>query len=182
MNKKLIALGVTHVLQGLGADLRHPDFKETPERVARMYMEILKPPKFRWSKFPHRGYSEMIIHSGHKTWSFCPHHLLPIEMEISIGYIPRSKGYLPGLSKVPRLAEVMSRRLVLQEQVAVDIVDEMMKKLKLLGCGCFIKGRHLCVEMRGVKSEELVTTSALRGVFLEKPEVRLEFFSLMNRS
>jgi GTP cyclohydrolase I len=178
MNRRQVALGITYILQGLGADLRHPDFKDTPDRVARMYAEILRPPRFKWSKFPHRGYSEMIVHSGHKVWSFCPHHLLPVGMEVAVGYIPRSKGYVAGFSKVPRLVESKARRLVLQEQVAVDIVEELMKKLKLLGAGCFIRGRHLCMEMRGVKSDGVVMTSALRGVFLEKAEVRQEFFEL----
>lgn len=179
MNRHQIALGVTHILQGLNVDLKDPNFKRTPERVAKMYEEVLKPPKFGWSKFPSSGFSEMVVMHGHKVFSFCPHHLLPVEMKISIGYIPRSKGYIAGLSKVPRLADKIARRLVLQEVISVDIVDAMMKNLKLLGCGCIVIARHMCLAMRGVETEGLVTTSALRGVFLEKPAVRQEFFNLV---
>jgi len=121
----------------------------------------------------------MIVLNGHHVWSFCPHHLLPVEMQVSVAYIPKSTSRLPGLSKVPRLIEHKARRLVLQEAVAVDIVDTMMNKLRLLGCACFIKGRHMCMTMRGVKTASIVTTSALRGVFLTKPEVRQEFLNLI---
>lgn len=179
MNRKLVQIGVLNILQGLGVDIKHPDFKETPQRVARMYEEVLNGKKFRWSKFPCLGYNEMVVHVGHHTYGFCPHHLLPIEMRISVAYIPKSRGYVPGLSKVPRLASKLAGRLVLQEQIAVDLVDEMMKHLKLLGCGCFIIGRHMCMQMRGIKTSGVVATSALRGVFFEKPEVRAEFFNLV---
>ena len=179
MNKKLLELGTLQILEGLGADIKHPDFKETPQRVARMYREILNPPRVKWSKFPHSGYNEMIVHNAHHVWGFCPHHLLPVEMYVAVGYIPRTKGYVPGLSKVPRLVEWHARRLALQEQITVNVADTLMSKLRLLGCGCFIRGRHLCMTMRGIKTDGTVTTSALRGVFLEKPEVRQEFFELV---
>lgn len=180
MNQKLIQLGVLNILEGLGADIKHPDFKRTPERVARMYKELLGPPKITWSMFPGHGYAEMIVHRGHQTWGMCPHHLLPISMEVAVGYIPRSKGYVPGLSKIPRLVEKFARRLVIQEAVGVDVVDFLMKRLKLQGAACVIKGEHLCMKMRGVKSSGHVTTSALAGVFFEKPEVRAEFMAIVN--
>jgi|SRR5262245_12783239 len=179
MNQKLIAVGVLNILEGLGADIKHPDFRETPRRVANMYREVLTPPRVKWAKFPHNGYNEMIVCNAHHVWGFCPHHLLPVEMHVAVGYLPKSNGYVPGLSKVPRVIETKARRLVLQERVTVDIVDELMKQCKLLGAGCFIRGRHLCMTMRGVKTNGVVTTSALRGVFLEKPEVRAEFFTLV---
>lgn len=181
MNQKLISLGVLNILEGIGADIKDPDFKDTPQRVARMYKEILSPPRIKWSSFPHNGYSEMVVHNSHTVYGFCPHHLLPVEMHVAVGYIPKSKGYLPGLSKIPRLVELKARRMVLQEKIAVDVVDELMRRLKLLGVGCFIVGRHMCMTMRGVKSTGVVTTSALRGVFLTKPEVRTEFFELVRR-
>lgn len=180
MDPKLVADGVRAILQGLDVDLSHPDFKETPQRVAAMYKEILTPPAIRWAMFPGRGYSEMIVVNGHHVWSFCPHHLLPVEMQVSVAYIPKSTSRVPGLSKVPRLVESKARRLVLQEAIAVDIVDTMMKRLKLLGCACFVRGRHLCMSMRGVRTNSHVTTSALRGVFLTKPEVRQEFLNLIH--
>jgi GTP cyclohydrolase I len=182
VQRKLIELGVLNILEGLGADIKHADFKETPARVARMYKEVLEPPQIRWSLFPGRNYSEMVIHHAHHVWGFCPHHILPVEMEVSVGYIPRSKGYVPGLSKIPRLVEHKCRRLAIQEQVTVDIVDTLMTKLKLLGAACFITGRHLCMAMRGVRSNGYVTTSALRGVFLEKPEVKSEFLTLVHKT
>lgn len=178
MNQKLIAIGVLSVLEGLGVDIRHPDFKDTPRRVARMFSEVLHPPRVKWTRFPHNGYDEMIVHNSHHVWGFCPHHLLPVEMYVAVGYIPKRKGYVPGLSKIPRLVEHTCRRLALQERITVDIVDSLMKRYKLLGAGCHIKGRHLCMTMRGVKTAGYVSTSALRGVFLEKPEARAEFFSL----
>lgn len=179
MNEKLIQLGVLNILEGLGADIKHQDFRETPRRVAKMYKEILTPPRVKWAKFPHDGYDEMVVCSAHNVWGFCPHHLLPIEMDVSVGYIPKRKGFVPGLSKVPRLIEAKARRLVLQEKVTVDIVDELMKRCKLLGAGCFIRGRHLCMTMRGVKTKGIAVTSCMRGVFLDKPECRAEFFALV---
>lgn len=179
MQAKLVQLGVLSILEGLDVDIRHPDFKDTPARVWRMFKEVLSPPRVKWSSFPHDGYDGMIIHDSHHVWGFCPHHLLPVEMRVAVAYIPKAKGYVPGLSKIPRLVETKCRRLVIQERVSTDIVLDLMKRYKLLGAACFIRGRHLCMSMRGVKTDGTVTTSCLKGVFLTKPEARAEFFALV---
>ena len=122
----------------------------------------------------------MVIIKDIHTYSMCPHHLLPVEMIIHVGYVP--KGKVLGLSKIPRLVELYARRPVLQEQLAVDIADSMMYYLKPLGVAVVIKGRHYCMIMRGVQKRESWTiTSCVRGVFRDpKEKARDEFLKLIN--
>lgn len=176
MDETLIKQGVEFILDGLGVDRSDRNFKDTPARVFRMYKELFEKEYTALPVYDEPKNDEMIILRNHATWGMCPHHLLPVEYAISIGYIP--KGQVLGLSKLARLAEQSSCGLRLQESVAPIVVEFLMTKLAALGAGCIVTGRHGCMRVRGVKTNADVITSALRGAIFDKPEARAEFFRL----
>lgn len=110
----------------------------------------------------------------------CPHHLLPVEYNISVGYIPHGK--VLGISKLSRLVEVLAKRPVLQETLTHDIVDYLNMSLGVAGAICEVEGVHFCMKMRGVKQQNSkMITSAISGVFKDKNNgARAEFLQLIN--
>jgi GTP cyclohydrolase I len=187
INKKGVEKATKDLLISLGLDLKDPNFLETPQRIGRAYEEIFhglndlgeEEDKLFKKSFPSDN-DEMVIIKDIHAYSMCPHHLLPVEMIVHVGYVPRGK--VIGLSKIPRLVELYAKRPVLQEQLAVDIADSMMYHLKPLGVGVVIKGRHYCMIMRGIQKRESWTiTSCVRGVFRDPAEkARDEFLKLIN--
>jgi GTP cyclohydrolase I len=121
----------------------------------------------------------MIVMAHHIGWTLCPHHLLPVRLDISIGYIPQ--GGCVGLSKMARIADSCLNTPMMQETLTHDIADAMMNKIKPIpsGSGIVVTGEHLCMRMRGVKSNSKVTTSAMRGTFFDKAATRAEFLALV---
>ncbi len=180
-----VANYIAKILVTLGVDLDHPDYKDTPLRVARCYAEmfegygkeaevedILK----KW--FPTDN-DEMVV-TGLRTHSLCPHHLLPVEYDIVFGYIP--KGRAIGLSKIVRVCELLSKKPILQENLTTQITALFMGHLKPKGCAVTMTGQHSCMRIRGVQAESSeVVTSDLKGEF-RQPEVRAEFFQLARMS
>lgn len=181
----------TAILQILAALERHtgsmkrtdPNFVETPQRVAKAYSEIFSGlfgeeadvEEILSKTFPAKA-TEMVVVGPVSVWSMCAHHLLPVEMRVWLGYLPKKK--VLGLSKLARLAELLAKKPSLQEDVTIEIASVLYKCLKPTGCGCYIRGRHLCMAMRGVKSNAITTSSQLLGSFL-KPEIRAEFLSMI---
>lgn len=184
--------GIHYVLIGLkksfGLDLADGNFDGTPKRVARAYFEIFsglldtddEARDILGATFAAKQ-DEMVVCSGIEAFSMCPHHLLPVELNIDIAYIPKDK--VLGLSKLARLAILLAARPMLQEKLSCDIADKIMEVLKPMGAACRIRGRHMCVAMRGVRStKEHTTTSALRGAFKSDPATRAEFMALIGGS
>lgn len=123
------------------------------------------------------GYDEMVTQLSVPYWSMCEHHMAPFFGLAHVGYIPRGK--IVGLSKIGRLIEVFARRLQVQERLTNQVADALVEGLTPLGVGVLVMGRHSCMESRGIRTAGTVTvTSALRGVF-KQPEVRAEFYSLV---
>jgi GTP cyclohydrolase I len=107
-------------------------------------------------------------------FSLCPHHLLVYGGKVHLGYIP--DGRIVGISKIPRLAQGLAARMVVQEDLVAGIADAFMSVVKPLGCVVKATGKHDCVATRGVRCPEAtMTTLALRGVFEEKPKLVEEF-------
>jgi GTP cyclohydrolase I len=178
--KLAIKKAVEQLLTALGRDLRNPELKKTPDRVTKLlYEEICEKGDLKrliqWSPYP---YKSAIMVRNHRTYSRCPHHLEKVELDISIAYIPN--GAILGVSKLPRIADYFSKGLMLQEEITDGIADAIMsafpEKLKPLGVGVYVKGRHLCMRSRGVKSpnSEMITAN-FQGVYLEEPAAREEF-------
>lgn len=163
----------------LNGSLDDPSQKGTPERWARMMMELTRGHDFKLTTFPNeKKYDEMIVQSGIPFYSLCEHHLIPFFGTVAIGYIPGKE--LVGLSKLARTVQMFARRLQVQERMTTQIADFIMDRLKPKGVAVIIKARHLCMEMRGIeKTGAETTTSCLKGVFLKKPECRKEFLALI---
>ena len=150
--------------------------KKTPERMLKMYEELLTAVEPEITIFDSNRYDQMIVDKGIKFYTFCEHHILPFFGEVTIGYIPDKK--IIGLSKLARIVDYFSKRLNTQEYFTQNIADYLTEKLNPLGVGVKVEALHLCKVMRGVKANGQMITSALKGVFLDKPAVRQEFMKL----
>ena len=125
------------------------------------------------------GYDEMLVSEPTSVWTFCPHHILPCNFQVHIGYIP-SKGVL-GLSKFTRIAEILGKRPIMQESYSRELADTLWKGLEPEGVGVFVRGEHGCMSCRGVKQRIGVSTTVLRGSFKEDGIVRQEFYRMVGR-
>jgi GTP cyclohydrolase I len=179
-----IARHMHAIIERLGLDPSDPNLHETPERVARMYLEMFHglsegaEPKV--TVFPNEErYTAMVMEKDIPFYSMCSHHFVPFYGHAHIAYIPNER--IVGLSKMPRIVEFYACRPQLQERLTEQIAGFMAEKLLPQGVMVVIEARHLCVEMRGVKKPGALTvTSAIRGIFFNRP-VREEFLDLLNR-
>ena len=139
---------------------------------------MTKIPKKLLQFFDNEGYDEMIIAKDIDFYSMCEHHMLPFFGQVYIGYIPNDK--IIGLSKMPRMVEIFSRRLQNQERLTRQIADTLMDLLKPKGVGVVIKANHLCMKARGVEKQNCeVTTSSFTGLFKSNLNTRGEFLDLI---
>lgn len=180
-----VAHHVRGILTALGLDLTDSNLAETDRRVAEMYVEMFhglrEGSEPRVTTFPNEeGYSHMVMERDIPFYSMCAHHLVPFYGHAHIAYIPNER--ILGLSKFARILEFYAKRPQLQERLTEQVVTFLVDKLQPKGAMVVIEARHLCVEMRGVKKPGALTvTSALRGIFHQKP-VREEFLDLLRRS
>lgn len=170
------------LLVQMGEDPKREGLKDTPRRVADMYAELtegyLMNPKQILSK-EWNEVSGMVVAKDIDFFSLCEHHILPFYGKVHIGYIP-SKSVV-GLSKLVRLIDCFSKRLQLQERMTKQIADALNETLRPLGVVVVVQARHLCMEMRGVKSGADILTSEIRGRF-ERFETRNEFFEMLRKT
>lgn len=162
------------MLEGMGMDLRDPDFKGTPRRVAKLYMELSRPKPLprKLVSFPAQ-YSGMVIFRHHTVHTICPHHLLPVEMDVSIGYLP-SKGMI-GLSKLGRVAEAVLTKPMKQEEFTDGVAFLLSQLCDPKGIGVYVIGKHGCMRHRGIHTRGDVVTEVMRGQFLLNAATRNEF-------
>lgn len=179
-----IAGHVRGILNELGLDLKDPNLCETDIRVAKMYAEmfhgLVEGNEPRVTTFPNEErYKAMVIEKNIPFYSMCAHHLVPFYGHAHIAYIPN--GNIIGLSKLPRILEFYAKRPQLQERLTEQVTAFLDDKLAPEGVMVVIEARHLCVEMRGVKKTGCITTtSAIRGIFHQRPQ-REEFLDLLRR-
>lgn len=183
MNQRKIEKGVELILEGLLGKQWTADrnYEETPKRVARFYAELFRPRPYSQTCFAEE-HNQMIVLLHHIDYTLCPHHLLPVTLDISCAYIP-TKGVL-GLSKLIRLIQMHFEEPILQETFTDSLADELMKvePEPPLGSAVLVYGEHACMRIRGAKTSASVATSAMRGVFLDLPAPREEFMSLARRT
>jgi GTP cyclohydrolase I len=123
-------------------------------------------------------YSEMVIVKDIDFYSLCEHHLLPFFGKCHVAYVPSNR--VIGLSKIPRLVEVFSRRLQVQERLTNQIANAILDKVNPLGVAVVMEGTHLCMSMRGVqKQNSFAVTSAMLGLFRKNARTRMEFLELI---
>ena len=179
-----IAGHVGRIIEILGLDRSDPNLVGTPERVAKMYLElfsgITEGAEPTVTFFPNdERYTSMVMEKDIPFYSLCAHHFVPFYGHAHIAYVPNDK--IVGLSKMPRILEFYARRPQLQERLTEQVATYLARKLDPQGVMVVIEARHLCVEMRGVKKPGALTvTSAIRGIFYNRP-VREEFLDLLNR-
>jgi len=180
---KKIEKGVRLILEGVGEDPERPGLKETPQRVARMFAEILggitEDPREPLAIIHEERHEEMVLIKNIPLYSMCEHHLLPFAGLAHIAYIPKA-GRIVGLSKIARVVDILSRRLQVQERLTKQIADLIDEQLKPLGVMVVIEAEHMCMSMRGVKKPRSITvTSAVRGSFRNNPATRAEALTLI---
>lgn len=183
MDLKKIARGVKLILEGVGEEPERPGLKDTPQRVARMFSEILgglkENPAKQLQAIQSEKHDEMVLIKNIPLYSMCEHHLLPFAGVAHIAYIPKA-GRIVGLSKIARVVDILCRRLQIQERLTKQIADLIMEHLKPLGVMVVIEAEHMCMSMRGAKKPKSSTvTSALRGSFRTKSATRSEAMILI---
>jgi len=176
---------VRELLGALGEDPTREGLKKTPERVSKMYEFLTKGYHQDIKKVLNgavfkEDYSEMVIVRDIDFFSLCEHHLIPFYGKVHVAYVPDGK--IIGLSKIPRLVEVFSRRLQVQERLTQQVAQTLYEYLNPQGVGVVVEARHLCMIMRGVeKQNSIATTSSMLGVFRNDVKTRSEFLTLINR-
>lgn len=121
-------------------------------------------------------YNEMLVCKNVNVWTLCPHHLLPCNFKVYIGYLPNGK--VLGLSKFARIAVTLAKKPIMQEQYTRELADVFEKYLKPDGLGVYVIGKHGCMGCRGVNQELEIVTTKLEGDFLEDSKTREEFLSI----
>jgi GTP cyclohydrolase I len=178
---------VREMIVRLGEDPSREGLVRTPHRVHSAYEYLLKGYKEDPASLLKKAlftctYDEMVIVKDVEMFSLCEHHMLPFFGKVHVAYIPNGK--VIGLSKIPRLIEIFSRRLQIQERLTTQIAETIQKAIEPQGVGVVIEARHLCMMMRGVeKQHSAAVTSSMLGCFRDEQETRTEFLSLIhNRS
>ena len=183
MQKMKLEEAIHQLLLGVGEDPSREGLQKTPSRVAES-MKFLTKGYFENAETILNGavfkekYSEMVIVKDIEFFSLCEHHLLPFYGKVHVAYIP--KGRIVGLSKIPRLVEMFSRRLQVQERMTQEIAQTIFDALRPEGVGVVCEARHLCMMMRGIeKQSSSATTSAMLGEFRSDIKTRSEFLTLI---
>lgn len=178
-----IARGVRLILEGIGEDPNREGLRETPQRVAEMYIELTsgmrEDPSEHIVPLSGNKHDEMVIVKDITIASLCEHHLAPFVGKCHIAYIPKN-GNILGVSKLARLAEGFARRLQLQERLTTEIANTLFDRLRPLGVMVVIEAEHACMTLRGVKKSGAMTvTSAVLGGFRKDPRTRAEAMALI---
>jgi GTP cyclohydrolase I len=174
---------VTSLLSELGEDTQREGLRGTPERVARSLRFLtdgqdLDVRDAIGDALFDQEYDEMVVVKDIQFYSLCEHHLLPFFGACHVGYMPA--GRVLGLSKIPRVVEIFSHRLQLQERLTRQVAEAFQEALNPLGVAVVMEARHLCMEMRGVeKAGSQTLTSCMLGVFRNDARTRAEFMELI---
>ncbi len=176
------------ILQMLTAVGENPDrdgLKRTPERVARMYEELLSgyrtdPIAMVNDALFDVEYDQLVIVRDIEFYSLCEHHMLPFIGRAHVAYVPDGK--VIGLSKIPRIVDMFARRLQVQERMTSQVADFLNELLHPKGVAVVMEAFHLCSMMRGVKKHDArMTTSAVHGYFRTNMATRMEFLDNISR-
>ena len=180
------ALLVRDLLANMGEDPDRDGLLRTPERVARMYEELLSgyrtdPAALVNEALFHSDYQNMVLVRDIEFYSLCEHHLLPFYGRAHVAYVPDGK--IIGLSKIPRLVDMFARRLQVQERMTQQVAQGLNDILQPKGVAVLVEGAHMCAMMRGVKKAEAsMVTSAYLGSFGVREALREEFLNQIQGS
>ena len=180
IDKEKVKVATALLIDALGYDINDQNFKDTPRRVADMYEEIIEGNKYEAEPIRFIQSSNLVIVGGIQTYGFCPHHILPVFIEVETAYLPKKE--VVGLSKLVRVVNDCTNKLVMQEEATEEIAKRIQKITKSPDVMIVLKGQHLCMQMRGVKNKgSHAITSAVRGKFESEPALRMETLNLMEK-
>ena len=186
MDREKIEQAVRMILEAVGDDPDREGLKDTPKRVAKMYEEVFEGMNYtnqeiaeKFSKYFDTDNNDLVVVQDIPIFSYCEHHLaLMYNMSVSIAYIP--KGKVLGLSKFATIADMVGKRLQLQERIGSDIAEIIQLATGSKDVLVIVEGEHSCMTARGIKAREAVTrTATLRGKFGVDSDLRSEFYSLI---
>lgn len=189
IDKQKIEKAVTDFLLAIGEDPNREGLVETPKRVAKMYAEVLEGVQYtndQIAQMFNKSFTEaeasnnIVVVKDISCFSFCEHHLaLMYDMKISVGYLP--VGRVLGLSKIARIADMVCKRLQLQERIGADIVEIIGKVTGTQNVIVYIEANHSCMTMRGIKKTDVKTvTLTKRGAFNDD-SIKSEFLQLIGK-
>ena len=182
VDKQKVEQAIRLLLEGIGEDTEREGLKDTPDRIARMCMEIYggldEEADHHLAKQFEVENNEMVLEKDITFYSMCEHHFLPIFGKIDIAYIPNGK--IVGFGDIIKVIDILSKRPQIQERLGVQIADAIYETLNCQGVMIIIKAKHMCMTMRGEKrvNSEIITTS-YRGVFEDDAVRRMEILSLL---
>ena len=185
MDKDTIEKSIKDILNAVGEDVDREGLLRTPHRVAKSYEELLAgyrmdPKALINDAIFNVAYDEMVIVRDIEFYSLCEHHMLPFIGRIHVAYIPTNK--VIGLSKIPRIVDLFSRRLQVQERMTRQIAEYIQVVLNPQGVAVVAEGLHMCMMLRGVKKHDArMTTSTMLGAFRDDMSTRMEFLDNISR-
>ncbi len=185
MDFTTIRESVLEIIKAVGEDPEREGLRNTPDRVSRMYAELLSGYSTDPEQIINRAlfdinYDEMVLVRDIEFYSLCEHHMLPFIGRAHVAYLP--KGKVIGLSKIPRIVDMYARRLQVQERMTRQIADLLQQILAPQGVAVVVEAMHLCSMMRGVKKHDArMTTSAMHGAFRANLATREEFLNNISR-
>lgn len=185
VDKASIEEAVRAILAAVGEDPDREGLQRTPERIGRMYEELLAgyrtdPVSLINEALFNVDYDDMVLVRDIEFFSMCEHHMLPFMGRAHVAYIP--SGRVIGLSKIPRIVDMFALRLQVQERMTHQIADFLCQTLDPLGAGVMVEALHLCSMMRGVKKHDArMTTSTMVGTFRSNAATRQEFLDSTSR-
>lgn len=183
VNEEKVKEAIKLLLEGIGEDTGREGLIDTPDRIARMYTELMAgyedDAAIHLSRTFTTNNNEMVLEKDIQFYSMCEHHMMPFFGKAHIAYIPNGK--VVGLSKLARCVETYARRLQIQEKMTAQIADAIMEYLKPQGVMIVVEAEHLCMTARGVKKPGSKTTTVVtRGVFKDDDRLQTMFFRLLN--
>jgi GTP cyclohydrolase I len=185
IDRETIKQAIEKILIAVGEDPNREGLLNTPDRVARMYEELLvgywmDPIAMVNDAIFEETYDEMVIVKDIEFYSLCEHHMLPFIGHAHVAYFPRGK--VIGLSKIPRIVDMFARRLQVQERMTRQIAEFLHNLLHPYGVAVVVEGLHLCATMRGVRKHDArMITSAMYGAFRKNMATREEFLQNISR-
>lgn len=189
IDKDAIREHIKGILVALGDDPEREGLKDTPDRVARMYEEVFEGMNYTNDEIAQmfdksfelsgNDSQDMVLVKDIEVFSYCEHHMaLMYDMKVSVAYIP--KGRVLGLSKIARIADMVSRRLQLQERIGADIAYIMSKVTGSEDVAVIIEGCHSCMTARGIKNNGAKTlTTTLKGSFKDDEKLQNRLMMLL---
>jgi len=174
-----------NLIETIGEDPSREGLLKTPKRVAKSWEYFSEGYRADLNNIIneavfHEDCSEMVVVRDIEFFSMCEHHMIPFFGRAHVGYLPNGK--VIGLSKIPRIVDMFSRRLQLQERLTSQVANSLEEVLKPIGVAVVMEGRHLCMQMRGVeKQNSYASTSAMLGQFRKSAETRAEFLSIIGK-